>query len=107
MNLTKILDFSKMSANETADAVNKYTIYEKVNVTTGELYNYTVIPQYRHYKIGRGLSHPSKANYLGLIIFALAVGKIAGAMGERAKPFVDFIIVFNEIITKLVIYIMW
>ena len=84
-----------------------YDIKHFLNTTSGKIVNYTTIRDLNIYKIGDGLKHPGKANFLGLIIFAIFVGKIAGGMGKRAKPFVDFVTVFNEIITKMVIYIMW
>ena len=59
------------------------------------------------YKIGDGLESKSKANFLGVIVFAIAVGIVAGRMGEKAAVFVQFLSIFNEIITKLIIVAMW
>ena len=101
-------DFSTLTANETKAIHEKYSsIKSTYDPTTGKQVNYTTIVDERKYKIGDGRIHPSKANFLGLIIFSVFVGKIAGGMGERGRPFVEFITAFNEIITQLVLYIMW
>lgn len=96
-----------MATNETAAILKKYTIHKTIDPNTGDVINYTTIYDINNYTIGEGLKHPGKANFLGLIIFAIVVGKIAGGMGNRAKPFVEFVTVFNEIITQIVIYVMW
>ena len=59
------------------------------------------------YKIGDGLESKSKAKFLGVIVFAVAVGIVAGRMKERAAVFVQFLSIFNDIITKLIIVAMW
>ena len=59
------------------------------------------------YKIGDGLETKSKANFLGVIVFAIAVGIVAGRMREKAAVFVQFLSIFNDIITKLIIVVMW
>ena len=96
-----------MTTNETEAILKKYKIHQTIDPNTGDVINYTTIYDTNTYTIGKGLKHPGKANFLGLIIFAIVVGKIAGGMGGRAKPFVEFVTVFNEIITQIVIYIMW
>jgi len=101
------IDFSKLDANQTAQILKKHKIMSMVNLSTGEIVNYTTIENYREYKIGAGTIHPDKANFLGLIVFALAVGKIAGSMGEKSKTFVEFISTFNDIVTQLIVYVMW
>ncbi|XP_066918336.1 excitatory amino acid transporter-like [Clytia hemisphaerica] len=103
----KTFDFNTMTTNETAAILKKYTIHKTIDPNTGDVINYTTIYDINNYTIGEGLKHPGKANFLGLIIFAIVVGKIAGGMGNRAKPFVEFVTVFNEIITQIVIYVMW
>ena len=62
---------------------------------------------FRTYKIGKGLTTKGSANFLGVIVFSLAVGKVAGSMGNNAATFVRFVTEFNEIVTKLVIIVMW
>lgn len=59
------------------------------------------------YKIGNGLETKSKANFLGVIVFAIAVGIVAARMREKAAVFVQFLSIFNDIITKLIIVAMW
>ena len=59
------------------------------------------------YKIGDGLETKNKANFLGVIVFAIAVGIVAGRMREKAAVFVQFLSIFNDIITKLIIVAMW
>jgi len=101
----KTFNFGGLTQNETIKIHAEYDIRNYTE--NGTTYYYSTIRNEREYKIGNGLKHPAKANFLGLIVFAVAVGKIAGSMGDRAKPFVDFITAFNEIVTQLVIYVMW
>ena len=63
--------------------------------------------EYRTYKIGKNLETTGKANYLGLIVFAIAVGKIAAGLGSEAESFLNFIESFNKIITRLIVIVMW
>lgn len=106
-SINKTFDFTTMTANQTMEILHKYDIHQTLNESSGQIINYTTLRKTRSYKIGTGLKHPGKANFLGLIIFAIIVGKIAGGMGDRAKPFVEFVSVFNDIITQMVVYIMW
>ena len=106
-SINKTFDFTKMTANQTMEILQKYDIHQTLNKSSGQIVNYTTIRETRSYKIGKGLKQSSNSNFLGLIIFAIIVGKIAGGMGDRAKPFVDFVSVFNDIITQMVVYIMW
>ena len=43
----------------------------------------------------------------GLVIFCIAFGIVIGQMGDKAKVMLDFFQVLNEIIMKLVGFIMW
>ena len=101
------IDFTKLTPNETIEILKKHKIKSRVNKTTNRIENYTTIEEHREYKIGGKTIHPQKANFLGLIVFALAVGKIAGGMGDKSKTFVEFISTFNDIITQLIVYVMW
>jgi len=103
----KTFDLSHLSSNETKSLYQRYEITSFKDPKSGNITYYTTVKTSNEYKIGAGLYHPQKANFLGLIVFAVCVGKIAGAMGDKAKPFVDFITVFNDIITQLVLYVMW
>ena len=46
-------------------------------------------------------------NISGMIVFCLAFGLLAGQMGQRGKLMVDFFVVLNDIIMKLVKVVMW
>lgn len=84
--------------------VDDKLIFLTINPDNSKLY-YT--KKFTTYKIGTGLTTKGSANYLGIIVFAIVVGIAAGSMGERNRPFVDFLLVLNEIITKLIIAVMW
>jgi len=43
----------------------------------------------------------------GMIVFCLAFGLLAGQMGTKARLMVDFFVVLNDIVMKLVGVIMW
>lgn len=45
--------------------------------------------------------------FSGMIVFCLAFGLLAGQMGPRGKLMVDFFVVLNDIIMKLVGVVMW
>jgi len=46
-------------------------------------------------------------NVLGLIVFCIAFGIIIGQLEEQGKLMVDFFVVLNEIVMRLVFIIMW
>ena len=46
-----------------------------------------------------------KPNFLGIIVFSIAVGLILGKMGSNAM--VEFTTTLNEVVMKLVILVMW
>lgn len=46
-------------------------------------------------------------NVAGMIVFCLAFGLLAGQMGEKGKLMVQFFVVLNDIIMKLVNVVMW
>lgn len=43
----------------------------------------------------------------GMIVFCLAFGLLAGQMGAKARLMVDFFVVLNDIVMKLVGVVMW
>lgn len=89
--------------NELDDLVkDKKVFIETIGSSVSYFYN-----KYDVYKIGDGLETKGSANFLGVIVFAIAVGIVAGRMREKAAVFVQFLSVFNEIITKLIIVVMW
>ena len=57
--------------------------------------------------LGDGLTQNPGTNFLGLIVFAIAVGKIAGSMGKEAEVFLKFVTIFNNIVTRLIVLVMW
>ena len=48
----------------------------------------------------------SKKNMLALIVFALLIGVSASTLGEKGKPFTQFLLSGNEVMTKSISYIM-
>jgi len=42
-----------------------------------------------------------------MIVFCLAFGLLAGQMGPKSRLMVDFFVVLNDIVMKLVGVIMW
>jgi len=42
-----------------------------------------------------------------MIVFCLAFGLVAGQMGRRGRIMVEFFVVLNDIIMKLVSIVMW
>ncbi|UYV68772.1 SLC1A2 [Cordylochernes scorpioides] len=55
----------------------------------------------------RGLIYKDGTNVLGLIVFCIAFGIIAGQMGPEAEVIISFFAVLNEIVMKLVVIIMY
>ena len=47
------------------------------------------------------------ANFLGLITFCCAFGIAIGTMGERGAPMLNFFLILNEIVMKLIKLVMW
>lgn len=103
------MDVSNMSTEHIDSMVKKGELVRETNAqgSTLQIIYKKVINEYRVYKIGKGLIQTSTANFLGLIVFAIAVGKIAGSLGSEADVFIQFIAVFNKIVTRLVVIVMW
>ncbi|XP_037071221.1 excitatory amino acid transporter 2-like [Pollicipes pollicipes] len=74
----------------------------KFNKTYGEGDEARVVPA-----IKRDLVDSPGTNVMGLIIFCVAFGLIAGQMGPQGKLMVDFFLILNEITMKMVCIIMW
>lgn len=72
-----------------------------VNSTMSEAVNETV------YVTKRVLQFKNGTNVLGLIVFCIAFGIIAGQMGPDAELMVRFFTTLNEIIMKIVVLVMW
>eukprot|EP00795_Rhopilema_esculentum_P007649 gene7649-13470_t len=96
-----------ITGNETAEFLASVEIKRAENATTGEVWNYTTVREYRSYKAVGGQETSFKPNFLGLIVFSISIGIVLGTMGEKAKPFVDFVAILNEVVMKLVLLVMW
>lgn len=59
------------------------------------------------YVLKRTLQFKDGTNVLGLIVFCIAFGIIAGQMGPDAELMVQFFGSLNEIIMKIVVLVMW
>lgn len=59
------------------------------------------------YVLKRTLQFKDGTNVLGLIVFCIAFGIIAGQMGPDAEMMVQFFGSLNEIIMKIVVLVMW
>ncbi|RZF45728.1 hypothetical protein LSTR_LSTR011867 [Laodelphax striatellus] len=77
------------------------TTYKTVNSSTAndDGSNHTVQKKELVYRDG--------TNVMGMIVFCLAFGLLAGQMGKKGRLMVDFFVVLNEIIMKLVGVVMW
>ncbi|KAK7873470.1 hypothetical protein R5R35_011817 [Gryllus longicercus] len=53
------------------------------------------------------LVYKDGTNVMGMIVFCLAFGLLAGQMGPRGRLMVDFFVVLNDIIMTLVSAVMW
>ena len=95
-----------LTKKELSELILKKEIYEVIldNKNITYIKNETV---YRKYKIGRGFVSKGPANFLGLIVFSVAIGAVSSKMGKKVKPFVEFIAALNNIVTELVMLVMW
>ncbi|XP_066920841.1 excitatory amino acid transporter-like [Clytia hemisphaerica] len=104
-------DVTRFSEAAITDMVNKKEIFESPGSSPSTPLNkrsfYKKVKNYSKPKIGDGLEQTGNANFLGLIVFAMAVGKIAGSMGKEAEMFLAFITTFNAIVTRLIVLVMW
>eukprot|EP00112_Aurelia_sp_Birch-Aquarium-sp1_P016534 Seg3760.1 transcript_id=Seg3760.1/GoldUCD/mRNA.D3Y31 product="Excitatory amino acid transporter 2" protein_id=Seg3760.1/GoldUCD/D3Y31 len=96
-----------ITGNETASFLAGKVIKSAKNETSGVVWNYTTIQDVRKYKIAGDTVTTFKPNFLGLIVFSIAVGIVLGQMGESASTFIEFAATLNEVIMKLVILVMW
>ncbi|XP_075226781.1 excitatory amino acid transporter-like [Lycorma delicatula] len=55
----------------------------------------------------RDLVYKDGTNVMGMIVFCLAFGLLAGQMGNKGKVMVDFFVILNELIMRLVSVVMW
>ena len=73
-----------------------YTATELEQIVNGTLY--TVKP---------GIEMKDGINVLGIIVFCIAFGITIGGMGERGRLMVDFFVILDAIIMRIVSVIMW
>ena len=52
-------------------------------------------------------AYRSGTNILGIVVFSIAIGLLLGKMGKEAQHFTKWIIILNELIMKLVQFVMW
>ena len=62
---------------------------------------------YTTIKRSGSVKYSSGTNVLGLIMFSLALGVVAGNMGSKARVFIKFISILNDIVMILVGVVMW
>ena len=102
-----IFDVSNLTEEKINEMLKKNEIEVQINPGSSVKVYKKSIKEYKILKIGKGLVTTGKANFLGLIVFSIVVGKIAGSLGSEAVVFIQFISVFNKIVTRLVILVMW
>ncbi|XP_022242936.1 excitatory amino acid transporter 2-like isoform X2 [Limulus polyphemus] len=73
-----------------------------VNVT-----NMTVVENITQSFQERELAYKDGTNVLGLIIFCIAFGVICGQLGEEGEIMVNFFVILNDIIMRIVVLVMW
>lgn len=77
------------------------TTYVTKEVATGTASEITQIQE-------ATLVYKDGTNVMGMIVFCITFGLVAGQFGAQGKLIVDFFMILNEIIMKLVgIIIMW
>ncbi|KAG8296209.1 Excitatory amino acid transporter 2 [Homalodisca vitripennis] len=83
------------------------TTYKKVKPLVITSSNHTDDKPVDEYILKPQLVYKDGTNVMGMIVFCLAFGLLAGQMGERGKLMVQFFVVLNDIIMKLVGVVMW
>ncbi|UJR15489.1 hypothetical protein I4U23_002432 [Adineta vaga] len=58
-------------------------------------------------KVKFSTRYVSGTNFLGLITFCCAFGIAIGRMGKRGEPMLQFFLILNEIVMKLIKLVMW
>ncbi len=87
---------------------NQTNLVGKVILTRGNsTVNTSFYNTFETIKKSGKVTYGGGTNILGLVLFSLAVGMVAGKLGDKAKPFVDFISILNDIVMYLVGIVMW
>ena len=92
-----------MVTNFTDPLVQGKSLIVKSNGT----HNISYYQAYKSVKKTGSLIYSSGSNILGLVVFSLAVGLVAGKMGQKADVFIKFVTILNDIVMILVGYVMW
>lgn len=80
----------------------------KIIKTVGNMtHNSSSYETFKTIKKSGSIVYSSGTNILGLVFFSLAIGMVAGKLGPKAKPFVDFVSILNDIVMYLVGIVMW
>ena len=69
--------------------------------------NVTVVEEWRVVKMPDKSADKGSTNVLGLVVFSIVVGLLLGKMGKKARVFVDWMVVLNEIVMQMVGWVMW
>ena len=93
----------KLVTNHSDPMLKGKTLFVRSNGT----HNLTYYQVYKNAKKTGSVTYSSGSNILGLVLFSLAVGLVAGKMGKKAQVFIDFVSILNDIVMTLVGYVMW
>ncbi|XP_013775022.1 excitatory amino acid transporter-like isoform X2 [Limulus polyphemus] len=74
---------------------------------TMNISNYTDNDNVTQYVDKRTFVYKDGTNVLGLIVFCIAFGIICGQVGEEGEIMVNFFVILNEIIMRIVVLVMW
>ncbi|XP_054272055.1 excitatory amino acid transporter-like [Macrosteles quadrilineatus] len=83
------------------------TTYKKVKPLVITSSNHSDLKPVEEFILKPTLVYKDGTNVMGMIVFCLAFGLLAGQMGEKGKLMVQFFVVLNEIVMKLVGVVMW
>ena len=98
-----VKDGSKMGTDLSDPKVKGKPLMVKWNGTQ----NISYYQMYKSVKKTGPVVYSSGSNILGLVVFSLAIGLVAGKLGPSAKVFIDFVTILNDIVMILVGYVMW
>ena len=78
---------------------------EVVNQTTN--YNRTYYINYRQIQVAGPVVYTSGQNFVGLVVFSIAVGLVTATLGEDGKPLLKFVDAMSKVVSRLIKYVMW
>lgn len=97
------VDWSLLDVNQTAAMKEMYDL--KTAMVNGT--NITYYTTFRTVRVAGASTYGSGTNILGLVVFSLSVGLLLGRMGRKARVFIDWMVVLNDIVMELVTLVMW